>query len=155
MITTLVLALTLAQSAEGLGVPAVEEPTTNQWAVGARVELDAMGIIERQPAIAPAVFGSFGRGIWGAAVTVIILPMVGVRAEGRVHLLEKSIVRPLFSLGVTVFGFAVAPHGAVGVTIDLGHVRLSLDAAIEYFFTGPYQFEPLAILSSVGVAWRF
>ena len=155
MITTLVLALALAQSAEGLGVPAVEEPITNQWVIGARVELDAMGIIERQPAIAPAVFGSFGRGIWGAALTVIILPMVGVRAEGRVHLLEKSIVRPLFSLGVSVFGFAVAPHGSVGVTIDLGHVRLSLDAAIEYFFTGPYQFEPLAILSSVGVAWRF
>lgn len=154
MITVLTLVV-LAQAADGLGVPAAEEPTVNQWTVGARVELDAMGIIERQPAIAPAVFGSFGRRIWGAAVTVIILPMIGVRAEGRIHLLEKSIVRPLFSLGVTVFGFAVAPHGAVGVTIDLGHVRLSLDAAVEYFFTGPYQFEKLAILSSVGVAWRF
>ncbi len=128
---------------------------TNQWSIGLRAELEAMGIIDGQPAIAPAVFGSWGRGIWGAAVTVIVLPTIGVRAEGRLHLLEASKIRPLFAIGATLFGTAFAPRGMLGVTADLGPVRLSLDAAIEYYVSGESRFQPLAILSSFGAAWRF
>jgi hypothetical protein len=101
------------------------------------------------------VFGSWGRGIWGAAVTVIVLPTIGVRAEGRLHLLEASKIRPLFAVGATLFGTAFAPRGMLGVTADLGPVRLSLDAAVEYYVSGESRFQPLAILSSFGAAWRF
>lgn len=135
--------------------PAPERQAAHQWTLGVRAELEALGILDRQPAIAPAIFATWGRGLWGAAVAVIVLPTIGVRAEGRLHLLEASPVRPLFGLGATLFGTAFAPRGVVGVTADLGPVRLSLDAAIEYFVSGPFGFEPLAILSGFGVAWRF
>jgi MYXO-CTERM domain-containing protein len=135
--------------------PAVAPAGTNQWAIGLRAELEAMGIIDGQPAIAPAVFASWGRGIFGAAVTVIVLPTIGVRAEGRLHLLEASRIRPLFGIGASLFGTAFAPRGMLGVTADIGPVRLSLDAAIEYYVSGESRFEPLAILTSFGAAWRF
>ena len=132
--------------------PAVQ--SANQWSIGVRAEGEAFGLLDGQPAIAPAVTATWGRGLFGAALTVIILPTPGVRAEGRLHLLEASRVRPLFTLGVVLFGLAFAPRASLGVTIDVGPVRLGVDAGVEYFVSGPSRFSPLALLFGLGAAWR-
>ncbi|MBL8917493.1 MAG: hypothetical protein JNJ54_01415 [Myxococcaceae bacterium] len=156
MLTALVEKDPVARSSAGPAPPVVATPAArHQFVVGVRAEAELLGLAGGQPAFAPAVSASWGHRVFGAAATVIILPTVGVRAEGRLHLLEDSIVRPLLALGFTLFGTAFAPRGAVGVTLDLGPVRAALDFGAEYFVSGPSRFAPLSLLASLGAGVRF
>ncbi len=126
-------------------------PPTFVWTVGLRVEGEVLGLIAGGAAVSPALTVAFERGAFGAMATGILQVVPGVRLEGRFHP-GTWAVRPVVSLGGTLFGTAFAPRAAVGLLARVGPVQLSFDAAGEYFVSMPLRIPRAEVLA--WDAWR-
>ncbi|QRK12259.1 autotransporter outer membrane beta-barrel domain-containing protein [Archangium violaceum] len=163
--------------------PGVSGPPPRRYgmSVGLRVEVDVLEVSmllgargedeEDAPEsgstilpITPAVSLGYTREKLGGALTLLVQPSPGLRAEGQFHPLTLGWVRPYARLGATaffrekdaqgVYTFlgGVSGRGALGADVQLNsRMFVFADVAYERFFIGGDRYRSQSVLFSVGV----
>jgi hypothetical protein len=114
--------------------------------------------------IAPSVQAALRYGFFGAAFTGIVVPLFGVRFEGRFLPLPRARLNPWIGGGTTLFlkpyfrgpeGLLFYVRAALGLIVAFGKFELSADAAAEYLVAGSRNFSDVALVVSGGAGWHF
>ncbi len=117
--------------------------------VGLRGEMDVARVSPT-----PAVQVELSTRRFGAAVTALVQPNFGVRAEGRFYPVELGALRPYLGLGATAFIPAVGGRVVAGAAYRFSSLQLSLDFAYEHFFNPAPGFFGNAVVAGLGVGWQ-
>lgn len=123
---------------------------------GFDIEVSARGEVEGlKRALALAIGAAIQNERFGAAVSVIVQPRPGLRAEGRFYPLKLGPMRPYIALGSSAFIPVMGVRAVAGVDLTFSRLRLFCDLAFEHFFNSDEAHEANALLLSAGAGWLF
>lgn len=128
-------------------------------AVGIRVDVDVLGFRSgdaRALPIAPGITLEYAWKWFGVAVTLFPKVDFGGRVEARFYPFRlKTLLRPHLAVGTTVLLSGISGRGAVGATLKLGSLQVTLDAGYERFASFKPGYEASSVAIGLGAGWLF
>jgi tetratricopeptide (TPR) repeat protein len=155
----------LAEELEPGSEPSGPPPRSYGLSLGVRGELDVLGLgLGPTSAATPAISLGYTREQQGGALTLLVQPSPGLRAEGQLHPFILGWVRPYARVGATAFFReqnaqgdhtffgGVSGRAALGVDLQWNSKMFAFaDVAYERFFISGDRYKSQSVVFSLGV----